>query len=356
MNTGDTETVMKHLRSVMEGMNRQMQGQVEQRRMWQAKRVTASRGIIASAAMIEALETYGITDLRHIWDLASPNDYGYKQQRATLKAALQTYGLDAIPDDAHQRDALLRKAKTDNEQCQLEHKEAYRNYIAVEYALQFQQSNAKTLVHAAILAPEDEVVFMQGAGMPSSARFSKDSPVAQAKDTLGIRIGTKWMDRALGGGMVNPARFVGTKGRGSYDPSSKTIKLRLFDTAGSMVHELGHHIEEVVPGVVDQAKALWKARTENEPFVLLKDLYPGCGYKPWEMTKVDKFFDSYCGKYYVKRGGSNELVSKGFELLYDQPLEFFNKDPEHFEHAVRWLSMGRQYNVQKWAADGPVRA
>ena len=58
------------------------------------------------------------------------------------------------------------------------------------------------------------------------------------------------------------------------------------------------------------------------------------------MTRPDKFLDPYMGKDYSNRAGlisGTEILTKGFEMLYNNPEELAEGDPDMFDFLWRIL-------------------
>lgn len=94
-----------------------------------------------------------------------------------------------------------------------------------------------------------------------------------------------------------------------------------------IVHEMAHVIELNNILVLKASKKFLENRTKGEKAVNLTDLKPGHGYDASEMVKPDKFPTAYCGKIYPH---ATEILSMGFEYMYDDPAHFARKDPEYF--------------------------
>lgn len=100
--------------------------------------------------------------------------------------------------------------------------------------------------------------------------------------------------------------------------------LLMQKTAGpaEYVHEIGHVIENRF-GLNRLARAFLLHKTRGLP---LKHL--GAGYKPDEFAVRDELRDDYSGKFYTHN--ATELVSKGLEEMYRDPISFARDAPEHF--------------------------
>jgi len=101
----------------------------------------------------------------------------------------------------------------------------------------------------------------------------------------------------------------------------------------TVVHEMGHWMEDKFPKVKELAHKFLDRRTAGESNQLLSSLVPGAGYKPDEVTKPDKFINPYVGKDYGADG--SEVVSMGLEALYQDAGRFARQDPDHFDLIYR---------------------
>jgi hypothetical protein len=111
------------------------------------------------------------------------------------------------------------------------------------------------------------------------------------------------------------------------------------------VHELAHALEFRDKRWAAKAQAFLRKRTKGEKLRKLEELHPDRGYGSDEVTKPDKFFHPYCGKYYVHGKGAvlegemyaTEILSMGMEQMYVDPVGFAAKDPGHFELVLSLL-------------------
>ena len=77
-------------------------------------------------------------------------------------------------------------------------------------------------------------------------------------------------------------------------------------------HEMGHRMEDMVPGIKKLEQEFYARRTAGEQLEWL-----GPGYKMSEATRKDKFLSSYMGKDYGNKEDSfYELLSMGLESAY----------------------------------------
>ncbi|WP_051344090.1 hypothetical protein [Alicyclobacillus herbarius] len=87
---------------------------------------------------------------------------------------------------------------------------------------------------------------------------------------------------------------------------AETISLRSSASPSVTLHELTYRCEAWVPKLVQMEQAFYEYRTAGEPLKWL-----GPRYDPNEMTRFDRFTDSYMGKDYD--GRFFELMSMGME-------------------------------------------
>lgn len=114
--------------------------------------------------------------------------------------------------------------------------------------------------------------------------------------------------------------------RSSYDGHG-VVKLSNGSRKKTVVHELGHLIEDANKPVGSAARQFLRSRTQGSP---LKSL--GRSYEKDEKYKRrssgKKWIAPYMGKIY--RSGSTEITSMGLELYATKPLSFLKRDPEMF--------------------------
>ena len=105
-----------------------------------------------------------------------------------------------------------------------------------------------------------------------------------------------------------------------------------------IVHELGHTFEFSDWRVLEAAERFLKRRAAADPRGLqnLSEIEEGRGYALWEEAWADKFVESYMGKFYGERQGS-EIVSMGLEYLWSDPMKLYRLDPEYFAFMVDLL-------------------
>ena len=91
------------------------------------------------------------------------------------------------------------------------------------------------------------------------------------------------------------------------------------------VHELGHVLEYIFPGIHEKARAYWEKRTGGEESIDL-----GYNRGMTEVSKFDKWLHKYMGKIY---DNNSELLSMGLEYLWAEPELLLDQDRDFLE----WL-------------------
>jgi SPP1 gp7 family putative phage head morphogenesis protein len=110
------------------------------------------------------------------------------------------------------------------------------------------------------------------------------------------------------------------------DPDGRgpSVNLGSYSGTRSVVHELGHWLEDLHPKVQEQIQRFYQKRTFNEKLSWLGD-----SYRQNEYTKRDKFLNPYMGKDYG--GRASEILSMGLEYFYKDPYALAAGDPEYFD-------------------------
>jgi len=146
--------------------------------------------------------------------------------------------------------------------------------------------------------------------------------------------------------MDNEAEVVRTRdARAFYTPfgygaDAGTIGLATTSGRTSMLHELGHWLEDRDRDVHTKALNFLNRRTSGERPIKMRDARPGMGYDDYEITKVDKFKSPYMGKVYQSKSRgmyATEIVSMGLEELYKDAAGFARSDPDYFDFMYNLL-------------------
>lgn len=197
------------------------------------------------------------------------------------------------------------------------------------------KKNAAAQAHQA-LASSKPVTFNQIYSEPVS-------PAVMGKS----QEGAAFLGRLLHADNVPPRAvefFVGelpTSERAHYSPWARKVRLTPNGDTATAAHELGHHIENTLPGAKEAAQAFLQHRVGNEPLVPLQQVNPNGKYDADEKGRRDDFEKTfqgdtsrayYAGKHYD--GGDTEIISMGLELLYTDPVGFAERDPEYFRFIV----------------------
>ena len=156
-------------------------------------------------------------------------------------------------------------------------------------------------------------------------------------------------------------QFEVVPGRGGFRASCGqganhiTVTVSPGTTKRTIIHELGHALENADDKIMERAARHVYQRTQGDPLESLRTL-TGLNYKPNEVTRKDAFFHPYVGRHYeapspsfrgqtVKnphhptgpRLNGTEVTSMGLEWLYAFPVEIAMKDPRLFDHVYREL-------------------
>jgi hypothetical protein len=97
-----------------------------------------------------------------------------------------------------------------------------------------------------------------------------------------------------------------------------------------------HWLEHNNKSVGEKSRKFFKYRTKDETAEKLSKLTGNNKYKVNEIAKKDHFFSPYCGKIYKYNDEyyATEILSKGLEEIYTNPLEFYNNDKEYFNFVI----------------------
>jgi hypothetical protein len=157
----------------------------------------------------------------------------------------------------------------------------------------------------------------------------------------------------LVGSNVVPSDSVLQVRKGGRGRSSMGKIMNLTTTARerTVIHEMGHWLEDINPEIHDKAVAFLDRRTEGDPVVTMnqaiRDKFDRRGnYRSSEKTRPDEFRDPYIGKdysffrptgkgYTEKNVYATEVVSMGLEYMYHDPVSFAREDPDMFNFIYR---------------------
>jgi hypothetical protein len=134
-----------------------------------------------------------------------------------------------------------------------------------------------------------------------------------------------------------PAKFKKLdSGQRSFARHDEIYLWEHADTA-TAVHELGHVIEHTTDiGKASKAYLNDRARRSLEygrKIDGLRDTQKSQGYEPDEVAADADFINPYSAKYY-RAAQSTEILSMGLQHLYEDPIGFAEKDPDHFNYTI----------------------
>jgi SPP1 gp7 family putative phage head morphogenesis protein len=124
--------------------------------------------------------------------------------------------------------------------------------------------------------------------------------------------------------------------RAAADPRGAYIDGKAM-RATTVIHEMGHVVEGRNPAALARSLAFRASRTVGET-----PRWLGPGYGRGEIALDDQWVTKgghlYSGKVYLNRRTgedfATEILSMGMQRLYEDPAEFFARDPDYFEFVV----------------------
>lgn len=129
------------------------------------------------------------------------------------------------------------------------------------------------------------------------------------------------------------------------DESRVAVKKEL---QASAVHEFGHYLEHTSPEITKLMSDFLDKRTQGEKLRHLSEDMPNQGFRKDELYLDGGFIHKYVGKQYIRGGldvftgnpipgqstermtSTTEVFSMGLENLFKDPVNFLQKDPDHF--------------------------
>lgn len=112
--------------------------------------------------------------------------------------------------------------------------------------------------------------------------------------------------------------------RAFFNPASVSVNVPGYASTKTVVHELGHWLEDTNPDIHRQALAFYDRRTQGYNLEWM-----GPGYERNELTRRDKFIEEYMGKDYGRQ--ATEIVSMGLEWMYTKPAMLASRDADMFD-------------------------
>lgn len=186
---------------------------------------------------------------------------------------------------------------------------------------------------AAVVRVELETVRPTGARGVSFAKGSSREMRAHV-DSAAKNYPAKWVELSNDMGEIKVKKVK----RGYYCHKDQVLAVSGSGDAArsTALHELGHRMERVVPGLREAEAKFYASRTEGEPLRWLGDFYPGCGYSKREVARKDDFTDAYMGKDYG--GNAYELFSMGVEGTFFGKYRLWQDDPEYVDFILGVLA------------------
>lgn len=252
-----------------------------------------------------------------------------KEHRAAQEAIRIQGATAAMRDKARELEGILGKAEAHSSTELMRNLNDYNGKVMKLRDLEAGGDAAATNAKLARIRGEvyrDTLARVRGVGETSDVKMNFVGGSASAKRALSWASSfypTDWVDKAR----RVPVTIGRGQRRGHYNPGSRTIVLSKRggktsiegdkDTNyGVAIHELGHHMESMVPGLADAQWAfLWQRTSEGPPENRLRERQShiaGAGRS--EYGYKDDFSSHYSGKTYG-RGLSDVDAEENYELF-----------------------------------------
>ena len=232
-------------------------------------------------------------------------DYTSEINRMTRE--LMDLGSAYFDKDLEYRYAMIRKSANVDE-LEKESKALKKKRDDVSKAIDILKKKQEDQRNAALRTVLSEIRTLGGVNGGNVSQFMNISRGGKTADATVDAMNfypSDWLKKSSAFGISLKPKW--TSGRAYYAPG--TGEIRVNESRGTCIHELGHRFEQVVPGIREAERAFYAERTAGEPLKWL-----GPGYSTREVTRRDKFISPYMGKDYG--GQAFELVSMGFQYAY----------------------------------------
>lgn len=137
--------------------------------------------------------------------------------------------------------------------------------------------------------------------------------------------GLDWYSKRMRNDMIPdnpPSVEVGKVARSEYVPKNNLIRLRSTSNTKTGVHEMAHAIHKADDETKEMVSTWFARRTDGYKMTKIHgDEY---GYK-------DEFINHYTGKVYGVIEDGEEVVSMGMQHMYNDPVNFYIEDQNHFK-------------------------
>ena len=185
--------------------------------------------------------------------------------------------------------------------------------------------------------------------------FAVEKPVAfkmtGAKISGELASGVDFVNNVVSSTLTNSenltARIVNHR-KARPEANATTIFVRKDGSIDDMVHELGHILEKNVTtagnGFSSSSYELLgevairyrESRTIGESWEKLSKVTGNPNYGAKEVTKKDKFWDTYTGKQ-ANAAHASEIITMGLQHMLENPIGFATNDPDHLEFMLTLL-------------------
>jgi hypothetical protein len=286
----------------------------------------------ANHAVVRALRSLDATDTLAMRQQAKDMNGLLKAANKQAKEMLARVKAGALGQDAYQAwDASEGPAALRARKEQL-----------VDEAERIERARAAA-VRSALLLPEGEATPVTLHDDPGASGGEKAPPEQAAAFQEAAQWLTSLVRRGKGGEELPAFSLALTEPRPYCASDDRYINTGLKGDITTGIHELGHAIEDLLPGAGEAAQAFLAYRTAGSPLVKMKDVCPKCPYADDEMGNIDSFdrafarkSAAYIGKSY--ESGVTEILAMGVEKLYSDPVRFARDDPEYAAFVVGVLN------------------
>ena len=210
--------------------------------------------------------------------------------------------------------------------------------------------------HEALFLPKDQQTKLDANFMTGKFSDEYKKKANEAVDFLGKLTRKSGAD-------ANNVQFHASKQRraGQVAGKGKDAGVHINEAVDGkvFVHEVGHHLQEHLPGASERVNEFLRSRTSGTKSVDMKKKFGGYGadekgnpddfLKSFSRDKSLKFGDAakkgatsrdktaaenaaYMGKTY--EGGQTEVLSMGLEMLHENPIQLAERDPELFNFVL----------------------
>jgi len=198
------------------------------------------------------------------------------------------------------------------------------------------------------LRQEQRQAMLDVLSVPKSQQANVTMDTRIRLNREGVQKGVDAFNQLVGTGTVDGQKVsVGRTNdrRAAYVPigspkNSGRVVLSKGDSATTMLHEMGHWLEDRDPKIHQKALAFLDRRTKGETAQKLSILTRNSNYKDREIAKPDKFMTPYSGKIYEHSTAgryATEIISMGLQHMYVEAATFAKRDPDFFDFMISVL-------------------